>query len=107
MKSCHLLNKDISLLLQALHSVYIYIYLSFFNAQFSVFKLRKTKKLLFLNFTFTHLPLSETFDLFLQLHRIHLNKHRPLNRKTLVRWISAFMPAPKDPSVRLHLNLST
>ncbi|KAK3761694.1 hypothetical protein RRG08_010110 [Elysia crispata] len=39
------------------------------------------------------------------LHRIHLNKHRPLNRRTLVRWISAFMPAPKDPRVRLQRKL--
>ncbi|RUS83195.1 hypothetical protein EGW08_009052 [Elysia chlorotica] len=46
-----------------------------------------------------------TFILENLLHRIQLNQHRPLNRRTLVRWISAFMPAPKDPRVRLQPKL--
>ncbi|GFO23044.1 mitochondrial fission regulator 2 [Plakobranchus ocellatus] len=40
------------------------------------------------------------------LYRIHLNKHRPLNRRTLVRWMAAFMPAPRDPRVVLQRQLS-
>lgn len=39
------------------------------------------------------------------LRRVHLNKHRPLNRRTLVRWMSIFMPAPRDPRVRLQSKL--
>ncbi|CAL1534447.1 unnamed protein product [Lymnaea stagnalis] len=38
-------------------------------------------------------------------HRINQNGHRPLNHKTLVRWISAFLPAPRDPRLRLQSEL--
>ncbi|GFR82462.1 mitochondrial fission regulator 2 [Elysia marginata] len=40
----------------------------------------------------------------LLLH-IHRNKHRPLNRKTLVRWMSIFIPSPRDPRVKLQSKL--
>lgn len=38
-------------------------------------------------------------------HQINQNRHRPLNHKTLVRWIAAFLPAPRDPRLRLQSEL--
>ncbi|KAH9489416.1 hypothetical protein Btru_037657 [Bulinus truncatus] len=38
-------------------------------------------------------------------HRIYQNNHRPFNRKTLVRWISVFMPEPRDPRLKLQAEL--
>ncbi|KAI8773218.1 mitochondrial fission regulator 2 [Biomphalaria glabrata] len=37
--------------------------------------------------------------------RILQNQHRPLNRRTLVRWISVFMPKPRDPRLKLLSDL--
>uniref|UniRef100_A0A0B7APB6 Mitochondrial fission regulator 2 n=1 Tax=Arion vulgaris TaxID=1028688 RepID=A0A0B7APB6_9EUPU len=43
------------------------------------------------------------FDL---CRRLNENSHRPLNRRTLVRWLAAFMPGPKEPKLRLQSNLA-
>ncbi|BFZ16677.1 hypothetical protein BsWGS_19716 [Bradybaena similaris] len=38
--------------------------------------------------------------------RLNENSHRPLNRRTLVRWLAAFMPMPKEPRLRLQTDLA-
>ncbi|XP_059178391.1 mitochondrial fission regulator 2-like isoform X2 [Physella acuta] len=40
-------------------------------------------------------------------HRLEENNHRPLNSKTLVRWISVFLPRPRDPRLKLQTKLGT
>jgi len=41
------------------------------------------------------------------LERVERNKHRPINRRTLVRWIAAFMPKQKDPRMVLQNQLGS
>ncbi|CAG5121640.1 unnamed protein product, partial [Candidula unifasciata] len=38
--------------------------------------------------------------------RLNENSHRPLNRRTLVRWLAAFMPTPKGSRLRLQTDLA-